>query len=71
MTLQVVISREGELWVSHCPQIDVASQGGTVEQARRNLEEAVTLWLESADEAELRRQLGRESYLSSIEVGVA
>jgi len=47
--LSAVIHREGNWFVSLCPEIDVASQGGTVEEAIENLREAVQLYLEDED----------------------
>ncbi len=41
-----VIQREGNGYVALCPELDVASQGDTVEEARSNLEEALELFLE-------------------------
>ena len=39
------IAREGKGYVSLCPELDVASQGDSIEQACRNLQEAVELFL--------------------------
>jgi predicted RNase H-like HicB family nuclease len=38
-----MIEREGEGYVSLCPQLDIASQGNTVEEARNNLIEVLHL----------------------------
>lgn len=54
--LNAFIRREGDGYVSLCPELDVASQGDTVEQARTNLAEAVRLFLEAADQAEIDRR---------------
>ena len=48
-----IIEREGDLYVALCPELDVASQGTTVEEATSNLREAVELFLESASPEEL------------------
>lgn len=55
--LTCVISRDGDGFVSHCPQLDVASQGDTVEEARANLVEAVELFFETADPIEVKQRL--------------
>ncbi len=68
--LTAVIHREGELYVSWCPDFDIASQGPTVEEARRNLVEAVRLFLECADEAEVAERLQSEIYITPLEVSV-
>jgi predicted RNase H-like HicB family nuclease len=54
--------QEGSLWVSCCPGLDVYSQGDDREEARKNLHEAVELWLDSCVErgtlGEALRELG-------------
>ncbi len=52
-----LIQREGNGYVALCPELDVASQGDTVEQAHRNLAEAVELFLETASPAEVESRL--------------
>lgn len=44
-----VIEKEDDWYVSHCPELDVASQGKSVEEALKNLKEAVELYLEDED----------------------
>jgi predicted RNase H-like HicB family nuclease len=51
--LTCVIEREGEGYVSLCPQIDIASQGDSVEEARKNLIEAIELFFEMASPQEI------------------
>ena len=48
-----VIEREGDGYVALCPEVDVASQGATIEEARLNLLEALELFFETAGEAEI------------------
>lgn len=43
------IHKEEDWYVSWCPELDVASQGKTVEEALANLREAVELYLEDED----------------------
>jgi len=52
-----IVEREDDGFVALCPELDVASQGDTVEQAAANLKEAVELFLECAspEEVEQRR----------------
>jgi predicted RNase H-like HicB family nuclease len=52
--LTAMVEREGDGFVSLCPELDIASQGETAEEARANLEEALELFLEIADESEVR-----------------
>ena len=55
----VEIVREGSGFVSLCPELDIASQGDTAEEARASLEEALELFFEVADESEVRRRRQR------------
>jgi predicted RNase H-like HicB family nuclease len=45
-SLTAFIEREGDGFVSLCPELDIASQGKTVEEAAANLREAVELFFE-------------------------
>ena len=65
-----IIQQEGKWYVSSCPELDVASQGRTVEKARRNLIEAVELFLEEASAAEVRDRLHMTTYITQVEVTV-
>lgn len=65
-----IIEREGNWFVAHCPELDIASQGESVEQARAMLAEAVTLFLETASESELTARLHSEVYISPLKVSV-
>jgi predicted RNase H-like HicB family nuclease len=51
-----IIEREGNGYVALCPELDVASQGGTIESARNNLQEAVEMFLETAALSEVERR---------------
>lgn len=55
--LTAVIEREGDGYVSLCPELDIASQGYTVQEAQANLKEAVELFLETADASEVQSRL--------------
>ncbi|HEV8523258.1 MAG TPA: type II toxin-antitoxin system HicB family antitoxin [Terriglobales bacterium] len=68
--LTAIIEREGDGYVALCPELDVASQGETVEAARTNLIEAVELFLESADPTEVERRLHNEVFVTRLEVAV-
>lgn len=52
-----IIEREGSGYVSLCPELDIASQGDSVEQARTNLAEALELFFETADTSEIANRL--------------
>jgi predicted RNase H-like HicB family nuclease len=62
-----IVEKEGDGYVALCPELDVASQGATVEEATVNLKEAVELFLESADPEEVRRRLHTEVFVTRFE----
>jgi predicted RNase H-like HicB family nuclease len=68
--LTAIIEREGDGYVGLCPQFDVTSQGNTVELTRNNLQEAVELFLETADETEIQGRRHAEVFVTRIEVEV-
>ena len=70
-TLTAILQREGDGFVAICPDVDVASQGDTVEEATNNLREAVELFFESAGPEEINRRLKGEVYVTRLEVAVA
>lgn len=35
-------------YVASCPQVEIASQGDTIEEARNNLQDALALFMETA-----------------------
>lgn len=69
--LTAIIEREDGGYVALCPEYDVASQGSTIEEARANLVEALTLFFECADSAEVNRRFHPEVLVTQIEVKVA
>ena len=68
--LTVIIEREGDGYVSLCPEVDVASQGATIEEARDNLREALELFFETASPKELQQRFHEEVYVSRMEIAV-
>jgi len=52
--LTAIIEREGDGYVSLCPELDIASQGNNVEEARDNLKEALELFFETASPDEVK-----------------
>ena len=68
--LTAVIEREGDGYVSLCPELDIASQGDTVEEARDNLHEALALFFETADPSEVEGRLHEEVFVTRLEVAV-
>jgi len=70
-TLTAVLIREGDGFVALCPELDVTSQGDSMEAAKTNLREAVELFFECASAEEIHDRLASESYVSALEVNVA
>lgn len=68
--LTCVIERDDDSYVSSCPELDIASQGSSIETARANLIEAVELFLETADHSEIEQRMRSEVYVTGIEVAV-
>jgi predicted RNase H-like HicB family nuclease len=66
--LTAIIHREGDGFVALCPELDIASQGESVESARDNLREALELFFECASAAEIQERLGDEVFVTQVEV---
>ena len=54
--LTAIIEREGDGYVALCPELDIASQGDGVSEARENLREALELFFEVAPDSEIERR---------------
>lgn len=65
MRLTAAVSQEGEWFVAQCLEVDMASQGRSVEEARSNLVEALALYLED-DSVEV----GNTPVITPIDVAV-
>ena len=68
--LTAIIEREEGGYVSLCPELDIASQGDTIEEARENLREAIELFLETASSEEIQTRLHDEIYITRLEVAI-
>ena len=68
--LTAIIEAEGNGYVALCPELDIASQGNSVEEARENLQEALELFFETASPEELAQRLHGEVYVTQVEVAV-
>ena len=54
--LRAIIEREGDGYISLCPELDIASQGDNIEEARQNPIEALELFFETADPSEVKNR---------------
>lgn len=68
MKLTAIIEREGDGYLSLCPELDVESQGGSIEEARDNLREALELFFETASPEEVNQRLRGEIFVTQVEV---
>ncbi len=66
--LTAVIEKEGKWFVATCPELRVASQGRSLEEAEAMIQEAVELLLEDPDEAEIKRRLNRGVKVKRLEL---
>jgi len=70
MKLTAIIEREGDGYVSLCPELDIASQGGSIEETRDNLREALELFFEAASPEEAKQRLHGEIFVTQVEVSL-
>ncbi len=62
VNLQAFVRRDTpRRWIASCPMVGVVSQGGSVDDAKRCLQEAVELWFESCIERGVLDQALREA----------
>jgi predicted RNase H-like HicB family nuclease len=69
--LTAVIEKEDGWFVAHCPELGVTSQGKTIIEAEAMIQEAVELFLECADEDEVRRRLDRGVLVKPLQLAHA
>jgi predicted RNase H-like HicB family nuclease len=70
-TFTAVLEKEGEGFVALCPELDVTSQGTSVEEAVANLREAVELFLECANPMEIEDRLHHDVFVTRFEAAYA
>ena len=58
-----IITKEEKMFFSHCLELDVASQGKTVEEANSNLKDAVVLYLNTIEELGTRKEIFKKKNL--------
>ncbi len=67
-SLTAIIEREDDGYVALCPELDIASQGDNIKEARENLQEALELFFETASAGEVASRLHGEVYVTRLEV---
>ena len=65
-----IIEREDNAYMALCPELDVASQGDSIAEARDNLREAIELFLETASAEEIQRRTHDEIFITQMEIAV-
>ena len=65
-----VIEKEDDMYTALCPELDVASQGNTVEEAKLNLQEAIELFIEHASPEEVETRLKGDIFITNVQVAV-
>ena len=68
--LTAIIERENDGYVALCPEVDIASQGSTIKEARENLKEALELFFETASAEEIKERLHDEVYITNVEIAI-
>jgi predicted RNase H-like HicB family nuclease len=68
--LTAIIQAESPGFVALCPELDIASQGDTIEESLGNLREAVELFYECASPSEISAREGGDIYITQLEVSV-
>lgn len=68
--LTAIINPEDDWYVALCPELDIASQGKTIEEARDNLTEAVELFFETASTSEIEGRMHTEIFITRLEVSL-
>lgn len=52
-----MINKEDKMFFAHCSELDIGSQGETVEEANSNLKDAVALYLNTIEELGTRKEI--------------
>ena len=65
-----VIEREGDGYVSLCPEFDIASQGRNGRRSKGESGRSNRTFLETADETEIENRLHTEIFITQLEVAV-
>ena len=65
-----IIEKEDNTYVALCPELDVASQGATVEEAKNNLQEAIELLIQHASKSELDLRLKKDLFITNMQIAI-
>lgn len=65
-----IIEKEDDGYVALCPELDIASQGDTVEAAKSNLQEPIELFFEHASKNEIEYRLKNDIFIINMQIAV-
>ena len=65
-----IIEKENDGYVALCPELDIASQGNTIEEAKANLSEAIELFFEHASNNEIEGRLKSDIFITNMQIAV-
>ena len=65
-----IIDKEGDGYVALCPELDIVSQGASIEEARDNLKEALELFFETASPEEISTRLHEDVFVTRVGVAI-
>ncbi|MEO5674180.1 MAG: type II toxin-antitoxin system HicB family antitoxin [Chitinophagales bacterium] len=69
-SLTAIIEKEVNTYVALCPELDIASQGNSIEEAKSNLHEAVELFFETASSQEVADRMHSDIFITQLHVEV-
>lgn len=67
LSFTAIIEREEDLYVALSPELDIVSQGTSIENALNNLKEAVDLFLETADPKEMPGRRREHVFVTQVQ----
>ncbi len=64
----IIINQEDEWWVAKCAELGVVSQGKTIEEAQKNIKEAVELYIDDQPEQKKLYLHKKEPLITTLEL---
>ena len=65
-----IIEKEVDVYVALCPELDIASQGNSIEEAKSNLHEAIELFFEHASKEEINTRLKNDFFITNMQIAI-
>jgi predicted RNase H-like HicB family nuclease len=70
IALPIVIAREGKWYVASCPLLDIASQGKTEDEAKKNIQALIKEYMKDPDTRKPNMKALRGLSLTTVPVTV-